>query len=392
MSQNYNKVFSQLVADAGLPTTEDQAKAKWQAEADAVSSPYNNSDSHSPFWRAILALVTAPVLWLVNDLVVLQLLPNMFLQTAQKSFLDFFGWAVDLERKAAAKAKGNLTFSRVSAVGQVIIPAGTIVQSPVINNKTYHLVTKADAILVDGQSVATVLAEAAEVGAGYNLPAGFYAVMPEPVPGITAVTNGADWLVSAGADDEEDDDYRLRIRNQFSAVNQYHTDAVYTKIVTSFANINTRNVFFEHNAPRGPGTANIYILMDVGEPSTEMLADIQAHIMDDGNHGHGDDLVVYAMPSVPQDLTVTIQAYPNATAEEQAALLQSVTDAVGAAFRQNDQYTLTVTQPWSEFAFSRLGGELHQLFPELYSVKFSLADIVSELNIPRLNSLDVVFA
>lgn len=379
-----------MVTDAGLPTTEAEARAKWEAEATAASSPYNNNSAQSPFWRTILALVTAPVLWIVNDLVLLQLLPNFFLQTAKKQFLDFFGWAVDLERKQAAKARGNLIFSRASAVGELIIPAGTVVQSPVINGKVYHLVTLAVATMADGVSSLTVVAEAAEVGAGYNLPAGFYAVMPDPVGSITGVTNDSNWLTSAGADEEKDDDYRLRIRNQYSAITQYHTDSVYTKIVTSFANINTRNVFFEHDAPRGPGTANIYILMDVGEPSDQLLDDIQAHIMNDGNHGHGDDLQVFAMPGTDYDLNVTIRAAINATTEEKADLLLNVQDAVGAAFRQNNQYIMTVTQPWSTFAFSRLAGELHDLFPLLDGVVFDLPDIVSELEIPRLNSLEVL--
>src|SRR6187402_3119064 len=144
---------------------------------------------------------------------------------------------------------------------------GTIVQSPVINGKTYHMVTTANATLLDGIASVAIPCEAADVGAGYNLPAGYYAVLPVPIPGVDSVSNAADWLQGAGADEESDDDYRLRIRIQFTAVNQYHTDAVYTKIITSFANINTRNVFFEHDAPRGPGTANAYILMDVGQPS-----------------------------------------------------------------------------------------------------------------------------
>lgn len=390
MTTDLSKTFKQMVTDAGLPTTESEARIKWEAEATAVASPYNNNSAQSPFWRVILALVTAPVLWIVNDLVLLQLLPNFFLQTAKSQFLDLFGWAVDLPRKQSAKARGNLIFSRVSAVGEVIIPIGVVVQSPVINGKIYHMVTLAAATMADGVSSVTVAAEAAEDGAGYNLPSGFYAVMPDPPAGITGVTNDSNWLTSAGTSEEKDDDYRLRIRNQYGAITQYHTDSVYTKIVTSFANINTRNVYFEHDAPRGPGTANIYILMDIGEPSTQLLEDIQSHIMDEGNHGHGDDLQVFAMPGTDYDLVVTIRAVISATTEEVDSLLLNVQDAVSAAFRQNDQYTMTVTQPWSTFAFSRLAGELHELFPLLESVTFDLAEITSELEIPRLGTLDVV--
>lgn len=390
MTPDYSKTFEKMVADSGLPMTEAQARARWNTEATAVQSPYNNNSEHSPFWRTILALVTAPVLWIVKDLLLKQLLPNMFLRTATGPFLEMFGWAVDLEKKPSAKALGSVRFSRVNTVGEVIIPAGTVVQSPVINGRTYHLLTQASAVMADGVDSVIVNAQAADVGAGYNLPVGYYAVMPEPVPGVDAVTNPRSWLLSAGADGERDEDYRLRIRNQFTAVNQYHTDAVYTKIITSFANINTRNVFFEHDAPRGPGTANAYILMDVGQPSDELIEAIESHVMDDGNHGHGDDLRVFAMPETFHDLVVTVKAQAFSTPEEIAELVADVKGAVAAAFRQNDQYTVTVTQPWSIFSFSRLGGELHELFPALYDVRFSLTEIVSTLNIARLNNLTVV--
>lgn len=391
MTNQFDNDFKKMVSDAGLPLTDGQAKEKWSAVAAEVASPFNNNSDYSPFWRTISALITAPLMWIVKDLLLKQLLPNFYLRTATGVYLELFGWAVNLPVKKAAKAKGVLLFSRLIAAGEVTIPAGTIVQSPVINGKTFHLVTASAGVMQDGVSSVSIACEAAETGAGYNLPSGYYAILPVPVPGVDSVTNAGNWLLSAGADKEKDDDYRLRIRNAFTAVNQFHTDAVYTKIITAFANINTRNVYFEHNAPRGPGTANAYILMDVGQPSPQFLADIEAHVMAGGNHGHGDDLRVFAMPETPHNLTVTIQAYPSATEDEKDILQQNVFDAVASAFRQNDQFPMTLTRPWSEFSFSRCAAELHALFPNLYAVNFSLPSITSTLNVPRLLSLQVVY-
>lgn len=391
MTTEFNKAFEKMVTDAGLPTTDGQAKEKWNAVAEEAGSPYNNNSDYSPFWRAISGLITAPVLWIVRDLLLKLLLPNMFLRTATGVYLELFGWAVDAPIKKAAKAKGVLVFARLLPAGEVVIPAGTIVQSPVINGKTYHVITLANATMLDGVASVEVMCEAMETGAGYNLPAGYYAILPVAVPGIDSVTNTANWLQSAGADIEAPDDYRERIRNQFTAVNQYHTDSVYTKIITTFANINTRNVFFEHDAPRGPGTANAYILMDVGQPSPQMLSDIEAHLMAGGNHGHGDDVRIFAMPETFHNLTVTIHAKPNATQQEKDDLKAGVSSAVRAAFRQNDQFKMTLTQPWASFSFSRLSAELHAFFPDLYAVSFSLPTIVSTLTVPRLNVLSVVY-
>ncbi|HCJ1779362.1 TPA: hypothetical protein NQQ36_005193, partial [Salmonella enterica] len=52
-------------------------------------------------------------------------------------------------------------------------------------------------------------------------------------------------------------------------------------------------------------------------------------------------------------------------------------------------YDVTRTWPYSRFSFSQLGRELHDAFTLVDSVTFSLTDILSELNIPRLNTLSV---
>ena len=65
-----------------------------------------------------------------------------------------------------------------------------------------------------------------------------------------------------------------------------------------------------------------------------------------------------------------------------------------AAFRESTvtDYQPTLTYPQSRFSFSRLGEELHQQFPGIESLHFDNADIVSELSIPRINSLVVTLA
>lgn len=63
-----------------------------------------------------------------------------------------------------------------------------------------------------------------------------------------------------------------------------------------------------------------------------------------------------------------------------------------AAFREStaSDYQPTLTYPRARFSFSRLGEELHQQFAGIESLHFTNADIVSELTIPRIQSLQVV--
>jgi hypothetical protein len=73
-------------------------------------------------------------------------------------------------------------------------------------------------------------------------------------------------------------------------------------------------------------------------------------------------------------------------------LEQQVEQFVRAAFRESTtcDYQPTLTLPQSRFSFSRLGEELHQQFAGIESLDFQNVDILSELNIPRIRSLEIV--
>lgn len=385
--------FKQALADSGIPTTEAALKAAWESEVTAQGSKLANTSAYSPFWRVITALVTKPVLWLltfVSDTV----LPNFFVKTAQKAWLDMLAWAVNVERKAPTKAIGTLLFSRATTAGEFEVPIGTRVQSASINGNVYELVTTAAASFVEGESQLQIPAMAVEAGSGYNLAPGYYAILPVPVPGVVQVVNLDGWLVAPGSDSEPDDELRLRVRNQFSAVNQWHTDAVYRALIAAFPGVSSNGVFFEHGAPRGPGSANAYVLFEADVPADIYLQQINAKVMDEGNHGHGDDLLVMVMPETQHDVSLQVWPVVNLTEVQRADLKTDIGLFIRAAFRESTgrDYAPTLTWPQSRFSFSRLTEELHEQFPGIDSLKFDNDDILSSLDIPRLQSLQVVFA
>ena len=385
--------FKQALADSGIPTTEAALKAAWEAEVTAQGSKLANTSTYSPFWRVITALVTKPVLWLltfVSDTV----LPNFFVKTAQKAWLDMLAWAVNVERKAPTKAIGILLFSRATTAGELEVPIGTRVQSASINGNVYELVTTKAASFVVGESQLQIPATAVEAGSGYNLAPGYYAILPVPVPGVVQVVNLDGWLVAPGSDSEPDDQLRLRVRNQFSAVNQWHTDAVYRALIAAFPGVSANGVFFEHGAPRGPGSANAYVLFEADVPADIYLQQINAKVMDEGNHGHGDDLLVMVMPETQHDVRLQVWPVANLTLAQRADLKTDIGLFIRAAFRESTDrdYAPTLTWPQSRFSFSRLTEELHEQFPGIDSLKFGNDDILSSLDIPRLQSLQVVLA
>jgi uncharacterized phage protein gp47/JayE len=382
--------FKQALADAGVPTTEAKLRQAWEAEVAAQGSKLSNTSSWSPFWRVVTALITNPVLWLI-EFIAGTVLPNFFVKTAIGAWLDMLAWQVNVTRKAATKAEGLMLFTRSAVAGTLQIPAGTRIQSIAINGNVYVMITTEAASFVDGQSQVLVPAQASEAGSGYNLAPGYYSILPEPVPGVIQVVNADDWLTQPGADIEADDDLRLRTRNQFSAVNQWHTDAVYRAMIAAFPGVQADGVYFEHGAPRGPGSANAYVLFEADSPADTYLAEINSYIRDQGNHGHGDDLLVMKMPETAHLVQLTVWPKAEVGAERWPALKANIELYIRAAFRESSDvdYQPTLTYPQSRFSFSRLGEELHQEFAGIESLHFVNADIISELTIPRLTNVEI---
>jgi len=383
--------FKQALNDAGIPTTEAALRQAWEKEVAAQGSALSNTSAYSPFWRIVTALVTKPVLWIL-EFVAGTVLPNFFVKTATGTWLDMLAWAVNVERKGSTRAQGKLLFTRITAGGALEVPAGTVVQSPAINGHVYQLVTTEAGVFSEGVMQLEIPAVAIDTGSGYNLAPGYYAILPEPVPGIAQVVNADAWLTAPGADAEPDDELRLRVRNQFSAVNQWHTDAVYRAMISAFPGVSPEGVYFEHGAPRGPGSANAYVLFDADVPAATYLEQINAHIRDQGNHGHGDDLVVMVMPETLHAIEVELWPRSTLTTAQREKLREDVVMFIRAAFRESTQidYRPTRTLPQSRFSFSRLVEELHAQFAGIESLRFANTDIVSELSIPRIQSLEVI--
>lgn len=381
--------FEQVLRDSGMPTTEDEIAAEFRTIARGEGLVTNTSRM-SPFWRLIKKIVTTPVLWL-KDVLVQVVLANMFIATASGQMLRLLAWAVNIEAKPASAAAGVLRFTKTDAASLVIVAAGTRVQTERINGVIYVLEVAQDTPIGEGEESGLVPVRATEPGSGHNLAPGYFRILPAAVAGIASVVNEDDWLVSPGANEESDDELRDRARNQFNLVGNYHSDAVYRGMIASVVGLSIDRIFFLHDAPRGPGTANAYLLLDSGEVSQPFIDAVNDYINSQGHHGHGDDMQCYALPETRHELSVTIfvPSRENMTADELAGLVSGVENLIRCAFRENSNYQIKKTWPYTRYSFSNLGRELHKAFPVVDSIHFSLEDIISDLSIPRLTSLTV---
>ncbi|EHL2774575.1 baseplate J/gp47 family protein [Salmonella enterica subsp. enterica serovar Hvittingfoss] len=381
--------FKKILRDSGMPVDENAVRAALQQAADDEKLVTNTSRM-SPFWRIIQLLVIKPYMWIVDTLIK-NVLRNLFLQTAAGPFVDLFAAALKLTRKDATHAAGKITFTKSATDSSITIPAGTVIQTERINGVIYSVITGDKVIIPAGTQSALIDVTAADSGAAFNLAPGYYQILPKAIDGIESVRNGEDWLTSPGADQETDDELKDRCRNQFNLAGSYHTDAVYRSLIAARAGLTIDRIFFLHDAPRGPGTANAYLLLDTGIISQPYIDSVNDYITDQGHHGHGDDMRCFAMPETRHDLAVTlyVENLSNISSDDIDALKSGVENLIRCAFRENSNYDVLRVWPYSRFSFSQLGREIHRNFTLAESVEFSLHDIKSDLAIPRLNSLTI---
>ena len=385
------QIFSDALANAGMPVGDDAIKAELQGLADDANLTIANQSKYSAFWCFCSAAIIKPMQYFTAFLIK-NVMPNFYVKTAKGAFLDIIAWAYDLIRHAAVKAQGNLLFTRVDSAQQLLIPAGSRVRTIPINGNIYRLITIADAVMDVDVNTLEVACEAESAGAAYNLAVSYYSIMDSDVPGITEVTNQADYLTTAGSNEENDEQLRLRIRNQFAAVGDWHIDAKYKAMIAEQTGFQIDRIFFDHSIPRGPGSADAYILFDAGAASAATLTAINDYIATDGNHGHGDDLVVKEVPQIAHDVSVTVNFVDNVA--DSAASLLAIENFIRCAFRGNTDYDEHVTQTWpsATFSFSKLDQDLHNYFSEIASLNWGQGDIESNLDIAILGVLTVTEA
>ena len=391
MSTKPDPDYEKILASKGMPVTEEQLKAEF-TQIVKDEGLITNTSKMSPFWRLILAIVTAPVLWL-KDALVNVVMRNGFLATAEGVFLELFAWAVNLERKGSTALAGEIRFIKSDPAREVTVTQGVIIQTERIDGVIYQVQVSVDTVIEGGRESQLIPVVALGDGSAYNLAPGYFRILPVAIDGIASVQSEEDWITSPGADVERDDDLRDRVKNQYNLVTQYHIDAVYRGLISSIAGLTTDRIYFEHDAPRGPGTANVYLLLDAGVSSAPFIELVNNTVMGQGNHGHGDDVLCIAMPETQYDLNAVLYLYSSAilTDEERELLKASASNLIRCAFRQNSGYSVEKTWPYARFSMSRLGEELHNTFPEIESVVFSRGDILSDLEVPRLRSLEVSF-
>ncbi len=265
--------------------------------------------------------------------------------TASGDWLDTHAASVNLSRRPATKAKGNVRFLRApssSLAGNVAIPARRIVRTlPDGIGQVYRYSTVADAVLPAEAAYVDVPVEAEDYGAAANASTGQICELVTPVEGISGISNEADWLTSEGADEETDAQLQERYALAWAA-NNGCTKHAYKSWALSVPGVTSVSILDQH--PRGQGTVDVVVRGADGLPTEALLEKVRAAIAP--NVPINDDWLVKGPEPVPCAIAGEIEY----TSGDPAAIVAQAEARIRALFAE--------TSPLSDVAALQIGQDL----------------------------------
>lgn len=219
-----------------------------------------------------------------------------FPQSAQGESLDRHGILRGVERVAAARAQGTLTFGISGALGADLqIAQGTVC----LSGEGTAFETVEEAVLPAGSTTVDVAAAALEEGAAGNAVAGSITRMQTAPDGIETVTNNS--AFAGGREQENDESYRSRILAAYMGLSNGTNIAYYSQLALSVDGIDRVKVI---PCIDGDGTVGILVSSDSGAVTDEALAALEALLAERTELGI--TVTVCAPESVPVEVTATI--------------------------------------------------------------------------------------
>ncbi len=253
------------------------------------------------------------------------LIPQCFALYATGSWLDLHAADVLLERKQALQATGRVLFTRGRAGGNIKIPAGRLIRTkPDGLGAVYRFVTTEETVLPENELSVPVPVVAESYGQASNVTAGAICDIVTAVNGVDGVTNDSDWLLTEGADEEDDDSLRHRYFLRWmsiSGLNKYF----YESLAFSVPGVAAVKVHDRH--PRGQGTVDVYIKGAAGLPTQSLIDQVTAVI--EADKPQIDDFLVLAPTPVPVDIDLILQI----TEGDHQALKLQVENRIRALFQ-----------------------------------------------------------
>jgi len=253
---------------------------------------------------------------------------QLLVRYSSAPILDYLGDLVSTPRLLAKAAGSPLLFSAPVSTTARLIPAGTRVTTA---DGKVAFTTDQDVSIPAGASQATVKATCETPGSsGNGWAVGQINTIPElPFDGLS-VTNSD--VTGGGADEESDDRYRERIILAPEAYTnagsrgayRYHALAVHQSIIDV--------AVLGPDDPNGPAEGNValYVLMEDGLPSAEMLANVKAKVSGEKIRPLCDTVNTYAPAVVAWSIKARLTFFSSAERSVSLAAAQAAAEAYAA--------------------------------------------------------------
>jgi len=239
---------------------------------------------------------------------------QMLAITADADQLERFGAELAVNRKPAAWAEGDVTFTGSNGT---IIPAGTLVQRQ--DGAQYE--TQANATIALGTVTTDVRAILA--GINGNADAGTNLSLVSPIVGIQSTATVAVGGITGGIDTETNDDYRGRILARKRRPPQGGAESDYENWTLEVSGVTRAWIYANHT---GLGKVGITFVLDNEEdiiPDGPKVDEVQAYLVDRTRKPITAQIIVFAPVAVELDLEIALN--PN-TLDVQNAVRAELAD------------------------------------------------------------------
>lgn len=233
------------------------------------------------------------------------------------------------ERLGAATATTNVTFSRLSAVGQAVVPATNSTVQTLDGSQKFGVIIDTGNIhydsglggyvMADTVASVSVPVKALVAGAGANVVAGAINQITSAIPGVSGVTNPA--AVRNGADAETTAQMNIRFRKWIRALREATPAALEERVEALQRGVVCKvkeNVHIDSTVEKGWST----IIVDdgTGSPPTSLLT--AATLAVDSAHAAGTSFGIYAPTVINIDVSAALVTI--AGADHSAAIAAAV--------------------------------------------------------------------
>jgi uncharacterized phage protein gp47/JayE len=272
----------------------------------------------------------AEFLW---DFASVELVASFFLPRSWGIYLDYWGELLEVPRKPAAEATGEVTFTNTS-VSPISVPSGTQVAAPSTDPDEDPLIYETTVTdTLPGSGTVTIPLIATATGSAYSVPADAVSQVLNLPSGQVTVTN--DDPITGGADVELDEPYKARLLLEFGDARGGGTIADYvagTLKDPSVGRVVVQPVW------AGPGTVRIIISDINNDPlGADVIARVQAYWDPVPGNGEG-EAPINATVTVATVTAVTVNVVATVVSEsgftpDGAGGTEATGDAITEAIR-----------------------------------------------------------